>query len=173
MPKKSPAQITSIDSPIGPISAGYGAEKVLCVTIGEQSREQAAEVLLELGYTPTEGQNRLGEKIARELNEYMKGARSHYTVEPLLAGTEFQVKVWETLCQVPYGQVITYGELAVRAGYPRAARAVGMAMARNRIPIIVPCHRVIAQNGQLGGFGYGIEIKRALLWLEGAQGVIL
>jgi len=173
MNKNPKAMITTIDSPLGPVSAGHGAGKVLCLSIGKQSEEHVREVLLDLGYEPLEGQNRLGEKIARELSEYLKGARSHYTVEPLLSGTDFQVRVWETLRRIPYGQVVTYGELAARAGYPRAARAVGMAMARNRIPIIVPCHRVIATNGRLGGFGCGLEVKRALLWLEGAKGVAL
>ncbi|MFB3785287.1 MAG: methylated-DNA--[protein]-cysteine S-methyltransferase [bacterium] len=173
MNKNPKAMITTIESLLGPVSAGHGGGKVLCLSIGNQSEEHVRETLREIGYEPVAGQNRLGEKIARELSEYLKGARSHYTVEPYFSGTAFQVKVWETLCRIPYGQVITYGELAVQAGYPRAARAVGMAMARNRIPIIVPCHRVIATNGQLGGFGCGVEVKRALLWLEGATGVAL
>ena len=83
-------------------------------------------------------------------------------------GTPFQVAVWTALREVPAGEVVTYGELARRAGYPRAARAVGSAMRANPLPLLIPCHRVVASDG-IGGYGGGLELKRALLAAEGVQ----
>lgn len=85
-----------------------------------------------------------------------------------LEGTAFQLAVWRALREVPAGQVVTYGELARRAGYPRAARAVGSAMHANPLPILIPCHRVVASNG-IGGYGGGLALKRALLAAEGVE----
>ena len=85
------------------------------------------------------------------------------------AGTPFRRKVWAITRAIPRGQTRTYGELALAAGSPRAARAVGQSMARNPWPIIVPCHRVVGSNGRLTGFGGGLEMKRRLLDMEGAM----
>ncbi|MFN3763308.1 MAG: methylated-DNA--[protein]-cysteine S-methyltransferase, partial [Anaerolineae bacterium] len=84
-----------------------------------------------------------------------------------LRGTPFQRRVWEELRRVPYGQTVAYGELARRVGRPGAARAVGRAVGANPVPIIVPCHRVVGADGSLVGYGGGLEIKAALLRLEG------
>ena len=83
--------------------------------------------------------------------------------------SEFRRRVWEVTAQVPYGKVVTYGGVATRAGRPGAARAVGQAMAHNPLPLVVPCHRVVAANGGLGGFSAegGLQLKRRLLGLEG------
>ncbi len=85
-----------------------------------------------------------------------------------LRGTPFQQQVWRELRKVPYGQTVSYGELARRVGRPGAVRAVGQAVGANPIPIIVPCHRVVGADGSLVGYGGGLEIKSALLRLEGA-----
>jgi methylated-DNA-[protein]-cysteine S-methyltransferase len=106
-------------------------------------------------------------KTALQLAEYFAGERTGFDVPMELDGTEFQRQVWAELSRIPYGQTISYGELALRVGRPRAPRAVGQANGRNPIPIIVPCHRVLAGNG-LGGYGGGLPVKRALLALEGA-----
>ncbi len=82
-------------------------------------------------------------------------------------GTPFQKRVWESLVEIPYGKILTYGQVAAGVGCPRGARAVGQAVGSNRIPIVIPCHRVIASQGKLGGFGCGLEVKRFLLDLEG------
>ncbi len=79
-------------------------------------------------------------------------------------------KVWQCTAEIPFGSTLSYGELAEKAGYPRAARAVGMAMQRNSIPILVPCHRVMGSNGNLTGFGGGLDVKR---WLLEHEGVIV
>ena len=84
-------------------------------------------------------------------------------------GTPFQLEVWCHLCEIPYGETISYGELACRIGNAKASRAVGLANGSNPIPIIIPCHRVIGSNGKLTGYGGGLEIKENLLALERRQ----
>ena len=86
-----------------------------------------------------------------------------------LEGTPFQQRVWRELCEIPYGETISYGELAIRIGKPGSARAVGLANGQNPIAVIVPCHRVIGSTGKLTGYGGGLERKRALLDLESSQ----
>ena len=107
----------------------------------------------------------------RQLEAYFAGRLREFDLPLHLDGTPFRLKVWEQLRQIPYGQVISYGELARRVGQPGASRAVGGANRHNPIPIIVPCHRVIAAGGTLGGYSGNCEgsaqIKRALLKLEG------
>jgi O-6-methylguanine DNA methyltransferase len=108
------------------------------------------------------------EESAKELELYLDGRIKHFKVNPVaLLGTRFQVLVWKGLMQIPYGQVISYHELAKRIGKPNSARAVGNAVGANPIPIIVPCHRVVSSRG-LGGYSSGIEIKKKLLRLEGS-----
>ena len=106
-----------------------------------------------------------------QLKAYFSGALRQFDLPLQLEGTPFQLKVWEQLQQLPYGQIISYGELACRVGQPGASRAVGGANRRNPIPIMIPCHRVIAANGTLGGYSGNCDgsarIKRALLKLEG------
>ncbi|NLL78602.1 MAG: methylated-DNA--[protein]-cysteine S-methyltransferase [Clostridiales bacterium] len=106
------------------------------------------------------------EQAVRELLEYLNGQRKRFEVPLSPKGTPFQEKVWEELCQIPYGEVSTYGELAVRIGNPKGARAVGMALNRNPIMIMVPCHRIIGKDGSLTGFGGGLFAKKYLLSLE-------
>ncbi|MBN2053409.1 methylated-DNA--[protein]-cysteine S-methyltransferase [bacterium] len=109
----------------------------------------------------------LAERVRAQLIEYFAGTRKVFDLPLDLQGTEFRRRVWRKLCAVPYGVTITYGALAARAGNPGAARAVGSAMATNPVPIIVPCHRVVAAGGRLGGYTGGLDIKRYLLRLEG------
>lgn len=103
-----------------------------------------------------------------QLQGYFSGQRRTFELLLAPAGTAFQHRVWQALCHIPYGETISYGELARRIGNPRASRAVGLANGANPLPIVVPCHRVIGANGALTGFGGGLPIKRALLALEGA-----
>ncbi len=106
--------------------------------------------------------------VCRQLTEYFAGTRREFSVTLALAGTDFQLTVWRALQAIPYGETVSYGELAKRIGQPTAPRAVGLANGSNPIPIIVPCHRVIGADGSLTGFGGGIPTKRKLLVLEGA-----
>ena len=104
-----------------------------------------------------------------ELDEYFEGRRHAFDLElDLRAIPDFNVRVLRELARVPYGQTTTYGTLAARAGVPTAARAVGTVMNRNRIPIVLPCHRVIGANGKLVGYAGGLDVKERLLRLEGA-----
>lgn len=101
-----------------------------------------------------------------QLAEYFSGQRQQFELALNTEGTAFQKQVWDELLKIPYGQTITYGELAKRIGNPRASRAVGLANGKNPISIIIPCHRVIGADGSLTGFGGGIKVKQYLLELE-------
>ena len=102
----------------------------------------------------------------RQLTEYFAGERTTFDLPLRPAGAPFQLRVWEALLRIPYGETASYGELARELGHPTAARAVGAANGRNPIAIVVPCHRVIGSNGSLTGYAGGLECKRALLDLE-------
>ena len=104
----------------------------------------------------------------RELEEYFAGQRREFSFALDLRGTDFQVACWRALLAIPYGETRTYADIARAVGRPQGFRAVGMANNRNPVAIVVPCHRVIASDGTLCGYGGGLEIKRKLLALEGA-----
>jgi methylated-DNA-[protein]-cysteine S-methyltransferase len=108
-------------------------------------------------------------EVIRQLQEYFAGTLREFEIPLFMDGTDFQKKVWKDLQKIPYGETITYGELAKRIGDPKAVRAVGAANGQNPLPIIVPCHRVIGSDGNLTGFGGGLENKRKLLELESRQ----
>jgi len=105
-------------------------------------------------------------RAKEQLREYFDGTRREFDLPLDLRGTGFQLMVWRELARIPYGETISYGELARRIGQPDASRAVGAANGANPIPIVIPCHRVIGANGSLTGFGGGIETKKRLLALE-------
>ena len=102
----------------------------------------------------------------RQLKEYFSGERKVFDMELNPKGTPFQIKIWDLLKEIPWGEVATYKEVAARSGNPKAARAVGMASNRNPLAIVVPCHRVVGSRGQLTGYRGGLEIKSWLLELE-------
>jgi methylated-DNA-[protein]-cysteine S-methyltransferase len=102
----------------------------------------------------------------QQLAEYFAGTRKDFDLPLKFHGTEFQVNVLKALQKIPYGETVSYGEIAKRIGKPKAVRAVGAANGRNPIPIVVPCHRVIGSGGDLTGFGGGLDTKEALLRLE-------
>lgn len=105
---------------------------------------------------------------AKQLEEYFSKQRRTFSVPVELHGTPFQVAVWKALPSIPYGETLSYGDLARRVGRPRAVRAVGQAMGANPVAIIYPCHRVVAARGHIGGYGGGLGTKRWLLALEGS-----
>ena len=105
----------------------------------------------------------------RQLRAYFAGELTDFDLPLAPQGTEFQQNVWAELCNIPYGETMSYGELARRIGNPKACRAVGLANGSNPIPIIIPCHRVIGSNGKLTGYGGGLPIKEKLLALEKRQ----
>ncbi len=163
----SEAFYCSFQSIAGLIGLGFNTSAIICLHIGKSPITCIKQTLLQLGYKLSNGSNPMRDDIVGEIEEYFDGTRKKFTFKPIFHGTEFQIKVWKKLCEVPYGKVVAYGELAAMAGRPKAARAVGMIMGQNRIPIIAPCHRVITSEGRLGGFGCGIEVKKKLLALEG------
>jgi methylated-DNA-[protein]-cysteine S-methyltransferase len=105
--------------------------------------------------------------VADQLRAYFARERKEFDLPLAPRGTEFQRRVWEELSRIPYGTTVSYAELAARIGRPGAFRAVGRANGTNPIPVILPCHRVIGADGSLTGYGGGMELKRALLALEG------
>jgi len=125
------------------------------VWIGRAPRECAAE-----------SGNAFLRAAERQLREYFDGARREFDLPLDLRGTPFQLQVWRALTQIPYGETRTYAQIASQIGHPKATRAVGSANGRNPVPIIVPCHRVIATGGGLGGYSAGLDFKRRLLALE-------
>ena len=102
----------------------------------------------------------------RQLEEYFAGERREFDLPLAAGGTDFQRRVWAELGRIPFGETISYGELAARVGKPTASRAVGAANGRNPLPVVVPCHRVIGTSGRLVGYGGGLPTKQALLDLE-------
>jgi len=108
-------------------------------------------------------------EVIRQLQAYFRGELKEFDVPLAIEGTEFQLRVWNALRAIPYGETISYARLAERIGNPKAVRAVGLANGSNPIPIIVPCHRVIGSDGSLTGFGGGLSTKKMLLELENKQ----
>lgn len=111
----------------------------------------------------------MGAELKKELNEYFAGERKNFAIKPSFSGTDFQVKVWNALLEIPYGKTESYSSIALRIGHPRADRAVGTAVGSNKVSIIVPCHRVIQASGRIGNYGGGVERKKYLLALEGGE----
>jgi methylated-DNA-[protein]-cysteine S-methyltransferase len=110
--------------------------------------------------------NHLQTQIVEQLEEYFSGERFEFDVPLAPRGTEFQMRVWDGLQEIPYGETLSYLDLAKRIGTPEAVRAVGAANGANPLPIVIPCHRVIGHNGKLVGYGGGLEIKQYLLRME-------
>jgi methylated-DNA-[protein]-cysteine S-methyltransferase len=151
-----------IDSPVGRLLLAGTAEKLTRVHFQAGPRPLRPPAQWRRDVTP------FGE-VLLQLQEYFAGLRRTFALQLGWQGTPFQLAVWEGLRTIPYGQTLSYGELAQRLGCHGAARAVGLANGANPLPIIVPCHRVIGADGSLVGFGGGLPIKRALLALEGAE----
>jgi len=166
---------TKIDSPIGPLFLAASANGLVALEFdarlpGQQSSRPNPRDLRgekENSLIFEDAPHRL-QPYRRELEEYFSGQRREFTFALDLRGTNFQLACWRALQTIPYGETRSYADIARAVGKPAAFRAVGMANNRNPIAIIVPCHRVIAYNGTLCGYGGGLEVKRKLLELEGA-----
>lgn len=105
-------------------------------------------------------------EVARQLQQYFSGKRKEFELPLVLKGTEFTQRVLQELWALEYGEVITYSDLALRVGRPKGARAVARVMAHNRLPIVLPCHRIVGRTASSGGYGGGLKLKKALLELE-------
>ena len=121
----------------------------------------------------TDGKTPLLERVVAQLDEYFKGVRRDFDLPLLMVGTDFQQRVWQELLQIPYGETISYLHLANHIGRPRAVRAVASACGANLMSIIIPCHRVIGNDGTVTGYAGGVDAKRFLLELEAKNSVRL
>jgi methylated-DNA-[protein]-cysteine S-methyltransferase len=157
-----------VDTPIGTLLVAT-TERGLARISYDADPEQAVEQLARTFGTRVLRTARPIDPARRELDEYFEGNRRSFDLPvDLTYVAEFNRRVLGELARVPFGEVVTYGELAARAERPRAARAVGTVMNRNPLPIVLPCHRVIGANGKLVGYGGGLDRKEALLRHEGA-----
>src|SRR5262245_7956675 len=156
-----------IDSPVGVLVAGVTEDGACLLEFRDREilETQVAKVRARVGPT-SDGSHHYLEQIESELQEYFSGARRRFSVPLVYPGTPFQVKVWDALQAIPFGETISYEELARRVGAPDGQRAAGHANGQNPLAIIIPCHRVINKNGKLGGYGGGLWRKRLLLGLE-------
>jgi methylated-DNA-[protein]-cysteine S-methyltransferase len=150
---------TVVDSPVGPLTLVSAGGALIGLYMDQQRHRPPAEAFGEPHRTPFT-------EVIRQLEEYFAGHRTEFDLPITLGGTPFQCTVWAALREIPYGETVTYGQLAERIGRPRAVRAVGLANGRNPIGIIVPCHRVVGATGDLTGYGGGLERKLQLLNVE-------
>ena len=150
-----------MSSPVGKLTLVASSKGLVAIDVRNNTKQvvtakdaSAQEILL---------------KTKKQLEQYFAGKRTSFDVALDLVGTEFQVKAWRALCRIPFGKTITYGQQASNIKKPKAFRAVGSANGKNPIPIIVPCHRVVASDGSLGGYSLGLKMKKQLLALEGVS----
>jgi methylated-DNA-[protein]-cysteine S-methyltransferase len=146
-----------IETPMGPLLAEADDLGITALSFDAQAADPQPNLMLD--------------QLRRELHEYFAGHRSGFSVPLSLQGTDFQKRVWAELQKIPRGKTICYAELARRIGKPSAQRAVAQANGANPICILIPCHRVIAKTGKLGGYSAGVERKRFLLGLEMGESI--
>ena len=165
--------LTWVETPIGPMIAG-ATDAGLCLlefTDRRMMEAQLATLRKRLGAALTPADHTHLRTLRRELAEYFAGTRREFAVPIDAPGTPFEMRVWKALCQIPFGETRSYADVAVAVASPAAVRAVGRANGLNRIAIVIPCHRVVNKNGELGGYGGGLWRKRRLLHLERSVGV--
>lgn len=151
-----------VASPVGMLRLGASEKGLLSIDVGKSTMSPM-----------TTAKNADAQRVLatarKQLAEYFAGKRQQFDIPLDLHGTVFQIKAWKELGRIPFGQTISYGQQARNVGNPKAFRAVGSANGKNPIPIIVPCHRVVAADGSLGGYSLGLKMKKQLLALEGRR----
>ena len=160
--------VASYPSPLGNytlVSSQEGAFQIMLATRAPEKITRWGQAGFRIDLQDGIGQNRI---LRHELEEYFAGKRRHFTPHLDLRGTEFQLRVWNCIQSIPYGETRSYGEVAKALGQDTAARAIGNALSKNPLPIVLPCHRVISTNGELTGYADGLERKAGLLALETA-----
>ena len=159
---ESAVYYTMVESPVGPLLLAGDRKALRQVSFANSKRSAPPRSDWQ--------ENRAAfTEVIRQLQAYFRGELKEFNVPLAMEGTSFQLRVWNTLRTIPYGETISYAQLAGRIGNPKAVRAVGLANGSNPIPIIVPCHRVIGSDGSLTGFGGGLGTKKKLLDLESKQ----
>nr|BDT29549.1 methylated-DNA--[protein]-cysteine S-methyltransferase [Bacteriovorax sp. HI3] len=152
----------TMPSPIGKITLVASEDALVALYVKDEEKPKM------VGAVKNED-NKVIQKTIKQLNEYFAGKRKTFDLPLSPEGTEFQNRAWNALCEIPYGQVWSYGKQAQHLKAPNAQRAVGGANGKNPIPVIIPCHRVIGSSGKLTGFAGGMEMKIFLLKLEGHE----
>lgn len=151
-------------SPLGDLHILANSSQLVAVIFDKNWKSYSKKIKPALNYS----KNEVIQKTEIQLAEYFSGQRKEFDIPLDINGTAFQVLVWKSLLEIPYGQTQSYSEQARSIHKPKAIRAVGAASGKNKISIIIPCHRVIGQNGVLTGFSGGINLKKKLLELENA-----
>ncbi len=166
-----PVILSWIRTATGPLIVGTREETVCLLEFSERRmlETQLRTLRRRLHAVLLPGSNRLVTALQKQLDEYFSGKRREFTLPLSYPGTPFQEKVWSQLRRIPYGSTCSYKDLARAVGHPLAVRAVGTANGMNRLAILIPCHRVVNANGELGGYGGGLWRKRLLLDLESGQ----
>jgi len=158
----NPVYYTWFDSPLGSLLLAGSSAGLKLVSFGAGKRARRADPAWQVD-------NTVFLEVVDQLRSYFAGELKNFELALVLEGTDFQKKVWTALQKIPYGETISYKELAESVGSRKAVRAVGAANGANPIPIIIPCHRVIGNDGSLTGFGGGLPLKKQLLELESRQ----
>jgi methylated-DNA-[protein]-cysteine S-methyltransferase len=153
---------TKIESPVGKLLLGADAQGLRVVSFESSKRATPVQPEWNEDKAPFA-------EVIRQLQAYFDGELREFDLPLAPKGTEFQLRVWQSLRAIPYGETLSYAQLAQKIGNPKAVRAVGLANGSNPIPIIIPCHRVIGSDGSLTGFGGGLPTKKKLLALESRQ----
>jgi AraC family transcriptional regulator, regulatory protein of adaptative response / methylated-DNA-[protein]-cysteine methyltransferase len=166
--------VRRIDTAVGPMLLGATEHAVVLADFAERAMipVQLAAIRRRIGPLADgdAGRAEVLDALEAQLREYLAGDRTEFDLPLDAPGSAFQERVWRELARIPYGATISYRELADRVGAPAASRAVGRANGSNRVALIIPCHRVVAANGGLGGYGGGLAAKRLLLDLEARVG---
>jgi methylated-DNA-[protein]-cysteine S-methyltransferase len=150
---------TVVDSPMGPLTLVAADRRLAGLYMVKQRHRPPEEIFGDRDAGPFD-------ETIKQLAAYFEGRLTEFDLPMVFTGTPFQQRVWSALREIPYGETISYGQLALSLGQPTAARAVGLANGKNPIGIIVPCHRVVGSTGDLTGYGGGLDRKRELLAFE-------
>jgi AraC family transcriptional regulator of adaptative response/methylated-DNA-[protein]-cysteine methyltransferase len=168
----TPLAIQWVVSPVGPLLIGATSDALMLLEFSDHDQldVQLARIRKHFGRALMRADNPVLERLRGQLAEYFAGARRDFQLPLEFHGSEFQERVWSALQRIPYGETCSYGAIAKSLGDANAMRAVGAANGLNPIAIVIPCHRVVNANGELGGYGGGLWRKRILLDLERGQG---
>jgi methylated-DNA-[protein]-cysteine S-methyltransferase len=159
-----------LTSPVGPLWVAIGPKGVTTIHYGDEPSESELRRLVRVYGPGVVPDPKRSSALARELDQYFSGRRREFDIDVDLSGlTPFQTKILAATAKIPFGAVSTYRAVARRAGNEKASRAAGGALNQNPIPIVVPCHRVVGSNGALVGYAGGLDVKRRLLEIEGAD----
>lgn len=165
---KGKIYIKHVSTPAGGMILGAYEDRLCLCDWDKETRRKRMDPRIEkrLNAEMEEGESPVITLAAKELTEYFARQRTTFDVPLLLAGTDFQTRVWNQLLTIPYGQTLSYGELALQMGCPKAVRAVANANGANVLSLFIPCHRVVGSDGSLTGYAGGLEAKKLLLALE-------